>query len=394
MTCRRLPSRLARLREHVLPACLAGLLFAAHARGDAPAPLDPARFAFPGSLASPPTGASAGSALADRWLGTSPFENPAADVPQGITASPLLERVNRQDVSAANRDFSQKGGYLDFASGSLAFPWHKWSLTLYAWQPAVRLEGQSFTIGRNSGTGASGSLVTEASLRELRAGVAIGRAFGAWRAGAAGEWIRRQDSYQTQETSGSPDAGLRTVAFDGDGFGGSAGLTWERDADARWGTRLGAALHMTSQIAATGAGRWTLASGDSAFSVTPTRHGVWEGGLSARVTVAPGTHALASIGGRGGETWDNFDVHTDLRTEWHAGLEWRDPEAPYAVRLGLGQENEPGAAESRAGSAGAGFSWYSGETTIDVGIMHRAIVRAGAPNSYDDRAVASVRVRF
>ena len=43
----------------------------------APTPLASSRFGFPGSVTNPPSAASAGLALADRWLGDEPFANPA-----------------------------------------------------------------------------------------------------------------------------------------------------------------------------------------------------------------------------------------------------------------------------------------------------------------------------
>jgi hypothetical protein len=45
-----------------------------------PAPLDPRLFAFPGAFPNPASARSAGLALADRWLGDDPYDNPAARV--------------------------------------------------------------------------------------------------------------------------------------------------------------------------------------------------------------------------------------------------------------------------------------------------------------------------
>src|SRR5690348_13525894 len=101
-------------RHPALPVAALLLAAATAASAATPPPLDPVRFAFPGALGSPPTAVAAGLALADRWLGDTPFENPAAAAPQGVVVSPLGERVDREDVSAANRDFTQKQGYVDF----------------------------------------------------------------------------------------------------------------------------------------------------------------------------------------------------------------------------------------------------------------------------------------
>src|SRR6516225_8424191 len=82
-----------------------------------PPPLADSAFGFPvpGDYVTPATAASAGLALADRWLGSSIYENPSADVPRGIEASPVLQRTSRQDLSSQNHDFEQTFAYFDLA---------------------------------------------------------------------------------------------------------------------------------------------------------------------------------------------------------------------------------------------------------------------------------------
>ena len=387
-------------RRFLPSASFVSLLFAAFAfpvasaKAATPAPLASATFAFPGWAYSPPSAVSAGLAFSDHWLGDGAFENPAVDVGHGLRATPLLLRVSRQDVASANRNVTQQQGVVDFGGATLATGFRGWSVALYAWQPALRVESQAFTIGRAASASPGGALVTDGSLRELRGGLALARGIGAWRVGVSGEFVRRDDDYSTIETSGSPTSGTREVRFSGDGLGGGVGLTWEHRPDERGGVRIGAAVHGVSSIDATGNGTWSLLTGDSTFDVKATRHGFLSGGATARVTVAPATRAFATLGGRGGETWDGFDVATNHAWHWGAGVDWRDPELTYAVRFGVGQEGEAGAPESRVGNVGAGFTWYSGGTVIDVGLLHRTLPRTGAPTSYEDRLLATLRVAF
>src|SRR5690348_8162627 len=82
------------------------LLVATIARADLDPPASGALFGFPGSFATPASVASAGHALADRWLGDSPFDNPAVGGPDLWGQGALLYlREDRQDLRAANREF-------------------------------------------------------------------------------------------------------------------------------------------------------------------------------------------------------------------------------------------------------------------------------------------------
>lgn len=381
-------------RHPALP--LAALLLAAASAASAatPPPLDPVRFAFPGGLVSPPTAVSAGLALADRWLGDTPFENPAAAAPQGLVVSPLGERVDREDVSAANRDFTQKQGYADFGGATLATRWRGWALGAYAWQPALRLESQAYTLGRAQSVGPGAEIATDASLRELRAGLAVGRGAGAWRAGVSGEWTHRDDRYEVQEVSGSPTAGDRLLTLAGDGFGATLGVRWAPADSGRHALRAGAALHYASSLPMTGTASQQLVIGDTSYAAAATRGAQWSGGASMRWSLSPESGVYAAAGMRSGETWDDFGVRTRGGGEWHLGLDWRDPDTAWGVRFGAGQETQPGAPEPRAGLVGGGVSFYSGETTVDLGVLHRTLSRPGLPNAFEDRALLTVSVTF
>src|SRR5438067_5385481 len=132
-----------------LALAVAALTLCTAARGAAPPPLANPNYGFPlpGDYATPATAASAGLSLADRWLGESPYENPAARPPQGIELSPLAQRTNRQDLAATNRNVDQTGGYFDPAGAALSLRARGWSFSLYGWQPVLRLEQQSYSAG-------------------------------------------------------------------------------------------------------------------------------------------------------------------------------------------------------------------------------------------------------
>jgi hypothetical protein len=384
-------------RRLILPhaaALLSGALVlipAAHAAP--PPPLDNPVYGFPlpGDFVSPATAASAGLALSDRWLGESPYNNPAAKLAQGIELSPVFQHVSRQDLASINRDFEQTTGYLDLAGASLSLPVRSWGLVLYAWQPVMRLEQQSYSAGPLVSPAA---VQQQATQREVRGGLAVSHAVGGMRAGVAGEWVHRDDQYETHEQSGSPFAGDRVLDFKGDGWGGSAGVTWSKDTDQPWGSWVGAGIHYRSDLAVSGTSDSKLAAGDTTFVFDATQAAEWSGGVSARVIVAPATRALAAVSVRSGADWRGFDISTSRGLGWSLGLDWKDPELPWGARFGVGQDSNPDAVEPRSGLLSAGFTWVSGDLVIDLGFLHRNLSREGSPNSADDRAVATVKIGF
>ena len=383
-----MPAR--RLLPHLL--ALAALALSARAHAAPPPPLSNPNFGFPlpGDYAAPSSAASAGLALADRWLGESPFENPAARPPQGVSASPVFQRVNRQDLGAANRSLQQTSGYFDFAGASLAGRIRGWGLTGYVWQPVLRLEEQGYSAGPIA---TPAFIQQQASQREVRGGLAISSPIGPARLGVAGEWVHRDDDYQTHEQSGSPTAGDRDLKFSGDGWGGSAGIAWAVDPDRPWGSWFGAAVHYTSELNLTG----TLEStADTSFTpdVAVTRASEWSGGFSARVSVAPATRVVGGVSLRQGADWKEFGFGTGTGAAWAVGLDWKDSELPWGARFGVGQESNRNGVENKAGLLSAGATWVSGSLTIDIGLLHRNLAREGAPHSADDRAVVTVNVGF
>ena len=358
-----------------------------------PPPLGDPTFGFPvpGDYVTPATAATAGLALSDRWLGKSIYENPAAIVPKGVEVSPLFQRTSRQDLSSQNREFEQTFGYLDLAGFALSWPARQWGLVLYGWQPVLRLEEQTYTTGPQVAPAEVRQLDSQ---REMRGGVAISRGFGAMRAGVAGEWVHRDDNYETHTQSGDPLAGDRVVGLSGDGYGASGGLVYEKDPDQVRGIWVGASARYGAEIPLTGTVDQHLAVGDTTYGFDATRGSEWSGGLSARMTVSPATRVVLGLSGRSGQTWDGFGVETTSGGGWSAGLDWKDDELPWGARFGVGQEWNPGALEKQAGLLSIGFTYVSNGLVMDLGLLHRNLEREGFAHSADNRAVLTVKVGF
>ena len=104
--------------SHAVAGLAGALLIAALARpaaSDTPSPLASSLFAFPGATGHPASAVSAGLAMADRWLGDDPFENPAAAPGPGVALSGALLHVSRQDLRALNRNFDETPAFFDGA---------------------------------------------------------------------------------------------------------------------------------------------------------------------------------------------------------------------------------------------------------------------------------------
>ncbi len=371
------------------------LVTASAAHASTPPPLtSPGRYVFPAAATSPGDAVSAGLARADRWLGLTPFDNPAIAPARGIVLSPLVMHGSRQDLSADNRSFEQTFALFDFAGASLTVPVRAVSVSLYAWQPVIRAEEVSFDVGNGIVLGPPARIASQGEGRETVAGLALSCGRGDWRVGLSGEWRRRADQYINTETSGSPQSGTIDLTYDGSGIGGGVGVTWQHQPEQKWGWRVGGALNVSPAFDVTGESVSRLLTGDTTIAVSATREALWNGGLGARLTLSPETSWFASVGTRSGEEWSGLGFKTGTASEWRTGIEYRDPETPYAVRAGLGLERLPDSAEPKVGVIGLGFSWFSGGTVFDLGLTHRTITLPDSPKSFDTRLVGSVRVGF
>lgn len=374
-------------------AAVAALGMSARAFAQLPSPLDPALFSLPGSYEQPPSAAAAGLAMADQWLGDLPFSNPAALGSSGVVASPTLLRTNRQDLRAANHDYDEKAAFFDGAGVALRLP--AVPVWIYASQPVLRFEDFVFTRGTVRDPVVQPAVVSgRADMRESRAGLAASFGVSRMRLGAAVEWSRRDDRYDTEEQSGAPDQGARHVDFAGEAVGGSVGLRYATaDSGARAWT-IGVALRYLPKLKLEGTQQLDLLTGFSETPVSATREAGWEGGMAARYAATSALRLLASFGGRSEQEWKGFGVTAGSAVAMRLGLEFHDSRDPWTLRLGLGQEQQRGVPEPRAGSVGLGFAYDLEGMVAEIGILRRGIERAGRPRSYDDRVVGSVRVGF
>ena len=369
------------------------LAIAVPAAAQTPSPIDPTLFSFPGAFDHPPSAASAGVALADRWLGDEPFLNPAALRAERVLASPAMLHQSRQDLRAGNRNFDERPAVFDIAGAALGVPYLP--VWLYIHQPALRFDDYAF----NRGTGtdpnvAPASVEGRADVRETRAGAAAAATVARLRLGAAVEWTRRDDRYETEEQSGAPDQGLRTVTFDGSGVGLALGARFDSPESATHPWVLGAALRAIPEIEVTGEQTLDLLSGYSVTPVSAVREAGWEGGLSARYGVSADFSMLASFGGRSAQKWEGFGVESGDKSSWALGGVFHAAGDPWTMRIGYGEEQQTGVPETRAGSLGLGMGWDMDGVILDLGLLHRGIERPGRPRSYDDRVIGSVRVDF
>jgi hypothetical protein len=373
-------------------AALGLLVTAAPVRAQEPSPIDRHLWAFPSSTTAPSDAFSASFAQADRWLGESPFENPAAFAGRGFQASGALLRMSRQDLRAESHSFDETDLYIDFGSAWLSLPVGGWGLSAYAHQPVLRLEDNAFLQGEVGGPVPPGQIQSSGSSRELHAGLALSRGLGWLRLGVAGEWQYRTDVYEYIEQSGSPDMGTRHVDFSGSGVGFQAGLRIGEELDAPFS--LGAAARWSPALTVEGEQHLDLLSGDSVAVVTAEREAGVDAGVSAACRLTRQFRALAGFGVGTERTWEGFGVTTGEGTHWALAGEFHDDRDPWTLRFGGGQQLEDGAAEKSSTLVGLGIGWAFEGTRLDFGLLHRTIQRDNKPNSFDDRLLVTVSTGF
>lgn len=357
-----------------------------------PEPIDATLFAFPGATANPASAASAGVALADRWLGDRPFDNPAIARARGLEVSGLLLRVSRQDLRADNRQYDEQAAYLDGAGAYVALPAGPLALALYASQPSLRREQNAFQRGEQGGPTAPAVVQTSSELREARAGASVSAGSRQWRFGAGAEWTNHDESYQYIEQSGSPDAGQRDVSFSGTGFGYQAGARWQSEVPD--GAAVGVGFRFLPQIDLDGDQTFATLVRDTTIPVSARLESATELGASARFGVAPGFQVLLGGGMRTARGWEGFGVESGETTSWTVGGLYHDPETPWTVRFGVGQEHQDSVPEPRAGTIGLGIGWRWDTSVLDFGLVHRSLERRDQPTSADDRIVVSYQTSF
>lgn len=388
---RRVPPRL-----RTLLSALAVVLSAFPALASPPSPLDPSLFAFPGSSIGPASAASAGLALADRWLGEEPFSNPAVAPGLRVTVSPAMQRVSRQDLRADNRNYDETVAFFDGAGVAVGLPGGgRFGFALYAFQPVLRLEDQAYSRGRRTPDPNDPPAViqTHASARESRAGLAVSSRVGPGRIGAGVEWTRRADVYEVVEQSGDPaNAGTKRLEFSGEGVSVQAGARVDRGDSATGAFALGVAARFLPALAVDAPHTEALLAGATRETLQAERESGWEVGGTARVVVRPAFRVFAAAGARAAQRWEGFDLVAGRAWEWKLAWEYHDVRDPWTFRFGLGQEFQSAVPDPRASVIGLGFGWQFSDAAVEVGVVHRSLARDGKPNSFDDRVVLSLRV--
>ena len=286
-----------------------------------PSPIDPTLFSFPGSVAGTGAASTTALALADRWLGEDPFDNPAFVPRKSLTLSPVLLHASRQDLRADNRHFDETTAFFDMAGGWADLGAKGVALALYAYQPLLRSRGERLRARQCRAPVAPAVVESDASMRELRAGLAASTTLGPARVGIAGEWTRRDDAYHYREQSGSPGAEDRTVDFAGNGFGGQVGARLDRTPDGRAsGSRSASRRATVPEIQVDG-----IAEARHPHRARREHgHGHPRGRLGGQALGAARAQRRPSAcsrpgGGRTAQDWDGFGVTSGEATSWSLG---------------------------------------------------------------------------
>jgi hypothetical protein len=367
------------------------VLGTAPAGAQLPTTISPDLFAFPGAHPSPGSAASAALALADRWLGDEPFDNPAASRPYTLALSPLLLHVSRQDLRADHRSYEETSAFFDAAGGYFSAAGGAIGVALYGYQPVLRLEDNAFLTGTLLGP--AGSVKTNSDARELRGGLAVSLNRGRARLGIAGEWTHRADHYERTEDTGGPAPNTYVTDFSGEAIGGQAGVRVSFGEGAGAVT-MGASVRYVPELELTGEETLGGAAGTTTTPVSTRREAGWEGGLSARYVVTDAFHTLVSAGGKSAQKFEGWGVTSGQGFDWKLAGEYHDPRDPWTLRFGLGQEQQSDVPEPRTGVVGLGFGFQFETTLLDFGLVHRTFKRGDHAASTEDRIVASLVQRF
>jgi hypothetical protein len=166
-------------------------------------------FAFPGGYLNPAVAVSAGRAMADPWLGESPYWNPAAPVEFLGELSLQGSHIERQDIRANNREVDETFAFFSGGGAAIGAPLTKWlGVWLYASRPEARFEENAFRAGTSTDPSVVPAVIqSRTESRESRGGVGVSTKFGAFRLGAAVEATKRKRRVPVDRGLGGTDRG-------------------------------------------------------------------------------------------------------------------------------------------------------------------------------------------
>ncbi|MEO5618563.1 MAG: hypothetical protein ABIS67_12380 [Candidatus Eisenbacteria bacterium] len=353
-----------------------------------PPPLTSDVYSFPGAIASPGSAASAGVAQADSWLGDEPFDNPAVAASGGLSLTPLLYHVSRQDLRGRNRSYSEQSAFFDGAGGWVRVGRGSLAFFAYGHQPVLRREENAYLTGPLGGSPAP--VQNSATTRELHGGggASMGRSW--WRVGLAGEWVYRDDAYLTEDKSGSPLSGSSEVNFSGSAVGGQVGARVELGPEGVGHFTLGGGMRFVPELKVDG----TQAASNSSGPVSATREAGYEAGVSVRWNATEQVRLVAGTGGRTAQEWQGLGLTRGGGFRWGVGVDFHDARDPWTLRFGVGQDTERGVPEPRSGAVSLGFGWKMEGTVVDVAVARHSFSHLRGATSSDDRVVMSLVFPF
>ncbi|MFI5371978.1 MAG: hypothetical protein ACHQ52_10500 [Candidatus Eisenbacteria bacterium] len=388
--------RLSCRRAAFLALAITSLAIASAARAQVDPPSSGDLFSFPGAFPNPASPMSAGRALADRWLGDAPWDDPAAGGGWSVEGSLLYLRDDRQDLRAANRQFDGGSGLFDFGSAALSAPLPgRVTLWLYSFPAEARSEDVAFYAGRGTDPTQPSALVTaKTDTREVRSGGGFSRAFGALRLGVAVEVTNRTDDWTRTLESGAPESGTRTTSWKGNATGGQAGFRWTHGDSGAGQIVVGGGLRRLPELEVSGSNHTDLLIGSTDSSLTTHRESGWEGGVSASWRVNDAVRLFAGGGTRTAMAWSGLAMTSGRWATGALAVDYHDPTTPWTVRAGYALDQQSEVPEESAGSLGLSFGWDFTGAMAEVGVLHRAVHRSSEPTSHEDRVLVGIRATF
>lgn len=391
-----MPDPRSRVRGFRPWLALTFLMLASTAGAQTPSLIGSPLYAFPGGFLNPVTAVSAARAAADVWLGESPYANPAAPNGSFAEISAQMSHVSRQDLRAANHDYDETWGF--YSGGGLAGGIRvsdRLGVWGYAARPESRIEENAFAAGTSGDPNIQPAIIeSKGEATESRAGAGVTAGLGTFRIGVAIENTWRSDHYQMTETSGSPTAGSRDLAFEGSAVGAQAGVYWASHSDPTGRFEIGAAVRWLPELEVTGSEIDRLTAGPSTTDANATRASGWEGGGTFAYGIGNAFRVMAGAGGRTAQDWDGFGVTSGAWFHWAVAGDYHHPEEAWGLHFGFGGDQQNDVPEDRATTFGLGGDWSFGKTVLTLSAMRRGLERESGPTSWDTRMMAGLRASF